>query len=489
MGYARRGAPARAAYALRVRCQRLSDASSIVAALTALLSWPVVASAATSAWSDHKVVASRLIAGTPGADGTPRLGLHFRLAPEWHVYWKHPGDAGAPPQVSLAVGDAGGRAAEGDRAAIQPEILYPAPQRFRLPGGLEALGYAREVIYPLRLSQTVPAASTITASVDYVACAVECIPYHDELAVTLPAAADPNAKVEDELLQRWEARLPRPVEAAGVEWRLKYRAGDAPEIELEVISPNPPRSADQASGSEASSGEASGGKATVGEASRGAGSADVSHAAELFLEPAPGATFASPERIADPHAVRFRAAVRPDVAGHAPNPLRVAWTLTGATASDVALAGVATISAGGEVGASGQGSARQAAADPRRTGISASRIPRAALMALLALVPLTAALVLWLIPERLPLAAIPPPWLRGAGFLAAAVLVGFAYRLGALLDTARVAGVELSWLAVALAVQGAAATRAGTRRRAWIAFAVLAAAAGVWAASPGMLSF
>lgn len=413
------------------------------------------------------MVAVRLIAGAPGADGTPRLGLHFRLAPEWHLYWKHPGDAGAPPQVSIAVGAAAGNAAAGDRAAMKPEILYPAPQRFRLPGGLEALGYAGEVVYPMRLSRGVPAGSTITASVDYVACAVECIPYHDELTVTLPAAAGPAAIAEDELLRQWEARLPRQVDAAGAEWRLRYRAGGAPEIELEVVRPGPPSSG--------------------GEAPLGAGAARVDGTAELFLEPAPGATFGSPERIGDDRAARFRAAVHPDVAGKAPDPLRVAWTLTGATAGDVALAGVATIPAGGEVGKSGEGTSR-AAATARRSGASATRVPSAAITALLALVPLTAALVLWLIPERLPLPAVSPSWLRAVGFLAAAALVWIAYRLGALLDTARVGGVELSWLAVALAAQGATAASAAARRGLWLALALLAAGAGVWAAwSPGML--
>jgi hypothetical protein len=429
--------------------------------------------AAVSRWSDHRVVASRLVAGAPAADGTPRLGLHFRLAPEWHVYWRHPGDAGAPPQVAVAAGG----------VPIPSEISYPAPQRFRLPGGLEALGYAGEVVYPLRLASPPPAGSTITASLDYVACAVECIPYHDELAVTLPVAASSTASGEDELLRRWEARLPRAVEAAGVEWRLRYRTGEAPEIELEVapdaassIGGAPPTPTAAASSSDATPG--------------GATAVPTKGPPELFLEPAPGATFASPERIAgDAGAMRFRAAVRPDVAGQPPQRLRVAWTLTRAMANDVALAGVVTVPAGGQVGTSGEASNARSAARSRRDAARQERVPRGALVALLALVPLVAALLLWLIPERLALPAIPPSWLRGASFLAAAVLVWSAYRLGALLPTTQVAVVELSWLAIALAAQGAAAASAVTRRRLWLALALLAAAAGVWAAwSPAMLS-
>ena len=26
------------------------------------------------------------------------LGLHFKLEPDWKIYWKHPGDSGLPPK-------------------------------------------------------------------------------------------------------------------------------------------------------------------------------------------------------------------------------------------------------------------------------------------------------------------------------------------------------------------------------------------------------
>ena len=399
----------------------------------------------------------------------PRLGLHFRLAPEWHVYWKHPGDAGAPPQVSIAAGAAG---AGGD--GVEAEVLYPAPQRFRLPGGLEALGYQGEVVYPLRLAKVLAPGERIAASVDYVACAVECIPYHDELTLDLPAAADATAATADEeLLRNWEARLPRPPEAVGAKWRLRYRAGNAPEIELELRGPQPAGGAGDAHG---------GGKTT-----------SAGTAPELFLEPAPGATFASPERMADNGAVGFRAAVRPEVAGRAPQSLRVAWTITGFPASDVALAAVVTVPAGGQA-SNGEGSPAPAAAPAasRASDDEAARLPAAAIVALLALVLLSTALGLWLLPglpARLRLPTIPLSWFRAAGFLLAASLVWIAYRLGALLPAARVAAVELSWLAVALAAQGAVETRSVVRRRLWLALALLFAAAGVWAAwSPAMLS-
>jgi hypothetical protein len=169
--------------------------------------------------------------------------------------------------------------------------------------------------------------------------------------------------------------------------------------------------------------------------------------------------------------------------------------MTGFPASDVALAAVVTVPAGGEAG-NGEGSAAAAAAPAgaasRANEDAAARLPAAVIVALLALVPLSAALGLWLLPglpARLRLPAIPLSSFRAAGFLAAATLVWIVHRLGALLPAARVAAIELSWLAVGLAVQGAVGTPTVVRRRIWLALALLFAAARVWAAwSPAMLS-
>ncbi|MEN9499524.1 MAG: hypothetical protein RIS83_1343, partial [Pseudomonadota bacterium] len=44
--------------------------------------------------SDQQAVA-------PGTDF--HLALRLRLAPSWHSYWRHAGDAGAPTEVSLTL--------------------------------------------------------------------------------------------------------------------------------------------------------------------------------------------------------------------------------------------------------------------------------------------------------------------------------------------------------------------------------------------------
>ena len=186
-----------------------------------------------SPWSDHQVVGVRLIgapATRPGGDagqdppGELRLGLHVRLAPHWHVYWRHPGDAGLPPELVLAA----------ETPLGPPRLLFPAPRRFHLRGGLVANGYEGEVVYPVRvpLPPGAPVPPRLTATVDYLACEEECIPFHDELELDLGAVG----RAEAELLERWEARLPvAAARSPGVAAEATFRgSSEGGELVLEI---------------------------------------------------------------------------------------------------------------------------------------------------------------------------------------------------------------------------------------------------------------
>src|SRR5260221_9750226 len=74
---------------------------------------------AASAWFETEQGRVRLIAAAPqiGAADTLRLGLEFRLAPGWKIYWRAPGDAGLPPRLDWA----------GARNLPAAGIPWPAP--------------------------------------------------------------------------------------------------------------------------------------------------------------------------------------------------------------------------------------------------------------------------------------------------------------------------------------------------------------------------
>jgi DsbC/DsbD-like thiol-disulfide interchange protein len=206
---------------------------------------------AASAWSVNDPSQVRLITAAKVAPtaGEMWMGLQFRLKPGWHVYWKNSGDAGYPPAITFQPADVLGK----------PEIQWPAPQRFDLPGGLVAFGYEKEVIYPIR-AQIQPAAAPthtpaaqgspntlpnsspntlkITADLDYLVCQADCIPFRYTLTLDqplgIPAQADPETAT---LLQSALERLPKPVGImAGVttEVALDTSLPASPDLEIRV---------------------------------------------------------------------------------------------------------------------------------------------------------------------------------------------------------------------------------------------------------------
>ncbi|HEX4959893.1 MAG TPA: protein-disulfide reductase DsbD domain-containing protein [Thermoanaerobaculia bacterium] len=223
--------------------------AAVAVALLALLT-PRPALGAASEWSVNKQSQVRLITAWKVApkNGELWMGLQFRLSPGWHVYWKNSGDAGFPPAVTFQPADVLGK----------PELLWPTPHRFDLPGGLVAFGYADGVIYPVR-AQIGPAeekqqkgtegtAGTgetpgeilkITADLDYLVCQVDCVPFRYTLTLDQPWSDAPESDPETApLLQAELDRLPRTTaEVAGVTTGAVLDAGRAegPDLEIRVL--------------------------------------------------------------------------------------------------------------------------------------------------------------------------------------------------------------------------------------------------------------
>src|SRR5260370_11463285 len=65
---------------------------------------PAAADPAASAWFETEQGRVRLIAAAPqiGAADTLRLGLEFRLAPGWKIYWRAPRAGRVPPPPDRA---------------------------------------------------------------------------------------------------------------------------------------------------------------------------------------------------------------------------------------------------------------------------------------------------------------------------------------------------------------------------------------------------
>jgi thiol:disulfide interchange protein DsbD len=120
------------------------------------------------------------------AAGSPfTLALRMTLPEGWHTYWRNPGDAGAPVQVTW-------RLPAGFTAS---DLRWPAPERF-VSGPIVSFGYQDEAW--LLTTITPPAAlaagqtAAIAAAADWLICAKICVPQHADLSLSLPVAAKPQ---------------------------------------------------------------------------------------------------------------------------------------------------------------------------------------------------------------------------------------------------------------------------------------------------------
>lgn len=210
---------------------------------TAVLA-PAPVRGVVSEWSTNPQSKVRLVTPWVVAPriGELVLGLEFQLAPGWHVYWKNSGDAGFPPSVTF----------QPEAILGKPELLWPRPGRFELPGGLVALGYEGRVVYPVLAtirpgsilpptpegegeeSQSVP----IAADLDYLVCEVDCIPYRYMLTVDqkvgFPPLRDPETSP---LLEQWLDRLPKTLaDVPGVKVSTVLdTARNPPDLEVRLV--------------------------------------------------------------------------------------------------------------------------------------------------------------------------------------------------------------------------------------------------------------
>ncbi|MBP1642813.1 MAG: copper resistance protein [Acidobacteria bacterium] len=202
--------------------------------LAATLASSAAGEATVGGWVDQGEARVRLVSSlaeaAPGAEAG--LGVEFVLAPGWHVYWKNAGDAGYAPRLRVESGLAPGAT-----------LLFPAPERFELPGYLVAFGYEHEVVYPVaaRLDPGVTSgAAVIAARLDYLVCAETCIPHEAGLELSLPLGVERRDAGTAPALERWRARLPVASGAPGAPTahaRLVRGEGSALALELALVDP------------------------------------------------------------------------------------------------------------------------------------------------------------------------------------------------------------------------------------------------------------
>lgn len=162
----------------------------------------------------------------PGA--THWLGLQLQLAPQWHVYWRNPGDSGYPPSFTWTL-PAGARAGE---------IVWPLPTRIAV-GPLTNFGYTREVLLavPIEIPDGYAGRSfPVRLAADWLVCKEDCIPESGTFVLDLPAvgALEKTGLGQAGLFAAARQALPMPSPPAG--WSVSARV-EGGEVSVRIVTP------------------------------------------------------------------------------------------------------------------------------------------------------------------------------------------------------------------------------------------------------------
>src|SRR5690242_9965700 len=134
--------------------------------------------------------------------GQTRVGIHFKMDPEWHIYWQNPGDSGEPPKITWKL-------PEGVRVG---PLEWPAPKRMSNPAGTD-YGYENDVVLLATLQTPASAqagsAFDIVGELRWLVCHDVCIPQRAEVKTQLRVAdkLQPNSDAQ-RMIADAAARVP-----------------------------------------------------------------------------------------------------------------------------------------------------------------------------------------------------------------------------------------------------------------------------------------
>ena len=111
------------------------------------------------------------------------VAVRFIMGDGWHIYWKNPGDSGAPPKITWGLPD-------GVKAG---DIQWPFPHRIDYDG-LTSYGYGRKVFFlsQIALPKNLPVGEmlTLNARIDALVCKEICVPGEADISLQLPVTND-----------------------------------------------------------------------------------------------------------------------------------------------------------------------------------------------------------------------------------------------------------------------------------------------------------
>ncbi|MDA5558307.1 protein-disulfide reductase DsbD domain-containing protein [Shimia sp. MMG029] len=161
----------------------------------------LVLPAMASAQSFDQVVQAEVLPGWRNADGTHMAGVRITLNPGWKTYWRAPGDAGIPPQISW----------RGSRNVGDLAISWPTPDVF-YENGMRSIGYSEDLVLPVKIAPIQAGKPVrLKAVLDIGVCREICVPQRLKIDGELAAPGARDARIVASIVDQ-----PLSAEEAGV---------------------------------------------------------------------------------------------------------------------------------------------------------------------------------------------------------------------------------------------------------------------------------
>jgi DsbC/DsbD-like thiol-disulfide interchange protein len=157
--------------------------------------------------SGNDLVQCTLLADTTAAvpGHSFKIGVLLKIAPQWHIYWINPGDAGMPTSIDLQL----------PPGCTASPWQYPVPTRIEQPGGIVSFGYEDEVMLIATITppkDSISADVTIAAKAKWLVCEKICLPGEQQLSLTLPLRNSTQTDHEDQF-RFFSSRMPTDLHA------------------------------------------------------------------------------------------------------------------------------------------------------------------------------------------------------------------------------------------------------------------------------------
>lgn len=193
--------------------------------------------AAHPAHAAHTQVKLLLSADTARPGSTIWAGVDMKMDPDWHTYWKNPGEAGMATKIQWQL----------PPGVTAGEIQWPLPEKFP-PVEVTTYGYNNEVmlLVPLKLAANLkPGPMDLKAKVSWLECKEECIPGGATVRAKLNIGPETRTSADAKTIDLWKSKTPQPGDALGVHaWWEGPAVGDKRPLILEWSAPDNATQAD-----------------------------------------------------------------------------------------------------------------------------------------------------------------------------------------------------------------------------------------------------